>query len=361
MTITTIITTYRRPLLLKRAVSSVLKQTYSDFQVCVYDNASDDETEEVMRELVKKDPRVKYFRHPENIGMMANYKYAFDRIETPYFSFLSDDDFLLPNFYETALDGIRQFPDAGFSACGVLQLDESGNFVGDPLSLWAREGYYSAIDGLIEMIKTRFRFPVPTGVLFQTGIICDIKPNYNDGLDFFWDPDYLMRIAAKHPVVISKKPCAIYLAHTQSFASSFYSKLYDDPVLEEKYLTATKAAMRGMEEAQGPQSFKKNVSKRLFNKYVRQDALFFIQCFILQKKFRKAHAFSKRYYRHYGLSLSVLGYHVLLLIMKGVDIVLMRCFWLLAFLTPAAKPKIPDLNILKDSHGYGQKLLDDDF
>ena len=76
--ISTIITTYRRPLLLKRAINSVLKQTYPHFQVYVYDNASGDETEKIAHDLMKKDSRVKYHRHPENIGMMANYQYALD-------------------------------------------------------------------------------------------------------------------------------------------------------------------------------------------------------------------------------------------------------------------------------------------
>ena len=42
--ITTIIPTYQRPQLLRCAIQSVLDQTYANFQVCVYDNASGDET-----------------------------------------------------------------------------------------------------------------------------------------------------------------------------------------------------------------------------------------------------------------------------------------------------------------------------
>lgn len=42
--ITAVIPTYRRPRLLRRAIKSVLAQTYPHFQVCVYDNASGDET-----------------------------------------------------------------------------------------------------------------------------------------------------------------------------------------------------------------------------------------------------------------------------------------------------------------------------
>ncbi len=58
--------------------------------------------------------------------MMANYNYAFDRIDTPYFHFLSDDDYLLPHFFETALRGFDHCASAVFSACGIVQLNEQG-------------------------------------------------------------------------------------------------------------------------------------------------------------------------------------------------------------------------------------------
>jgi len=68
--ITTVIPTYRRPRLLKRAILSALGQTYRNIQVCVYDNASGDETAEVVAGIANGDRRVKYYCHPTNIGMM---------------------------------------------------------------------------------------------------------------------------------------------------------------------------------------------------------------------------------------------------------------------------------------------------
>lgn len=353
MMITTIITTFRRPLLLKRAINSVLKQTHSDFQVCVYDNASDDQTEEIVKTFLKKDSRVKYHRHQENIGMMSNYKYAFDKIDTPFFSLLSDDDFLLPNFYETALKGFEQSPDAAFSACGVVQMDELGNFAGDPLASWRSEGYYAAQDGLVEMVSARAKFPIPTGVLFQTKAVQDTKPNYCEDLDFFWDPDYLMRIAARHPITISKKRCAVYFAHSQCFAPSFYSKLLNDFAVAEKYLRATKVVLQGIEDVQGLQASKRRAAIRFFNNYVKQDVIYFIKCYIVQRKLGKVHLFCNRYYHHYGLSLSVLFYHLSALIIKGWSL-------FLSFLKPSKARKISNLDVLKDCYEYGQKLLEDD-
>ncbi len=57
--ITTVIPTYRRPKLLQRAIKSVLNQTYPHFQVCVYDNASGDETAGVAAPTIRQKMRAK--------------------------------------------------------------------------------------------------------------------------------------------------------------------------------------------------------------------------------------------------------------------------------------------------------------
>src|SRR5437016_10001362 len=97
--IATIIPTYRRPKLLQRAIRSVLNQTYPHVQIRVYDNSSGDETASVVAELAKKDPRVKYHCHSQNIGSFKNFEYGLKQVDTEWFSILSDDDLILPEFY----------------------------------------------------------------------------------------------------------------------------------------------------------------------------------------------------------------------------------------------------------------------
>ncbi|MGH9450712.1 MAG: hypothetical protein ACRD11_09230, partial [Terriglobia bacterium] len=71
-------------------------------------------------ELAKEDSRVQYHCHPENIGSLPNFIYGAERVETPFFSFLSDDDLLLPAFYETALAGFEKYPEAFLSATATV-------------------------------------------------------------------------------------------------------------------------------------------------------------------------------------------------------------------------------------------------
>jgi glycosyltransferase involved in cell wall biosynthesis len=81
--VTTVIATYRRPKPLQRAIKSVSAQTYPHFQVCVYDNASGDETAAVVRELAESDPRVNYCCHTQNMGAFSSFSYGIEQVATP--------------------------------------------------------------------------------------------------------------------------------------------------------------------------------------------------------------------------------------------------------------------------------------
>jgi glycosyltransferase involved in cell wall biosynthesis len=210
--ITIIIPTFRRPQLVKRAIRSALRQTFQDFQVCIYDNASGDETADAVEEFVRRDSRVKYHCHPRNIGGSANFLYALEYVDTPYFSFLSDDDVLLPNFLETAMRGFDRHPDAAFSAGSVIIVNEEGKVLNVPMHHWEREGIFYPPEGLLKTIGSNA--PIWTGIVFKRDLT-----NFVGGLDaetWIMDMDFVSRVASRFPYVASKEPSALYVDHELS-------------------------------------------------------------------------------------------------------------------------------------------------
>lgn len=203
--ITTIIPTYCRPKLLKRAIRSVLNQTYPHFQVCVYDNASGDETASIVAELSKEDPRVKYHCHAENIGATENFIYGMEHIETPLFSFLSDDDFLLPNFFKDGVVALNKTPEAICFCGGTLSIDFEGTIIKHDLEHW-EEGLYLPPNGLLEMVKKGH--PNWQGTLFRKEVIDSFGTI--DQEIIAGDYDYLLKVAAQKIIIVSKKPCGIF-------------------------------------------------------------------------------------------------------------------------------------------------------
>ena len=212
-TITTIVPTYRRPQLLQRALRSVLRQTYANFRVCVYDNASGDDTQAVVERIAASDARVSYHLHASNIGGAANFLYGMRQVDTPFFSFLSDDDVLLPDFYAVALDAFSRCPSAYMTAASTVEVGDDGAVRYVPLALWQREGLYEPPEGAFAMLDNRH--PTWTTILFRREALADV--GYLDlAVGAPSDLDYELRVALRFPVAISFRQCGAYVSHAES-------------------------------------------------------------------------------------------------------------------------------------------------
>ena len=89
-TVSVIIPTYNRAHLVGRAIQSVLDQTYQDFELIVIDDASTDNTEEVVKSF--NDERIKYLKHDENKGVAAARNTGIKVARGEYIAFQDSDD-----------------------------------------------------------------------------------------------------------------------------------------------------------------------------------------------------------------------------------------------------------------------------
>ena len=88
------IPTYNRSGSLREALNSVLDQSLTDIEVFVLDNASTDDTSEMIACL--QDSRVHYIRNETNVGIQKNISMAFRVGSAPFVTVLPDDDFMHP-------------------------------------------------------------------------------------------------------------------------------------------------------------------------------------------------------------------------------------------------------------------------
>lgn len=217
--ITTVIPTYRRPRLLLRAMRSALDQSYSNIRVCIYDNASGDETEAMVAAIARSDSRVCYFKHAENIGAGGNFIHGIREVATPYFSILSDDDVLTPWFYESAMAGFAQHPDAMFSAMDVVKISASNAILAGPI--WPEKSgstYYApgeAFEGVVSG-----QIPVPwVGTVFRREVIEGLGPPNPDAGPHLND-DFILHAAARYACVVSSAiGCLVTEGHNSVGAS----------------------------------------------------------------------------------------------------------------------------------------------
>ncbi len=94
--VTVCIPTYNRSHYLTYSVNSVLQQTYTDFELIICDDGSTDNTAQIVSNF--NDSRIKYIRHPQNIGRSKNMRSGFENARGEYFIKFDDDDSLIPDF-----------------------------------------------------------------------------------------------------------------------------------------------------------------------------------------------------------------------------------------------------------------------
>lgn len=204
-TISVILLTYRRSLLLKAAIESVLAQKYQDYVLQVYDDASGDETQSVVEAYAARDPRVRYHRRPANVGAMVNMKLALGDVQTPLFCIFADDDELCPGFLAGAAAAMDQHPDAWFCAGQTVVLDRVSH-ARSLVSGEIRPGYYSPAAGF--EVLTGHHIGLST-CLFRNRVLNEVD-FYHAEVFPFNESYTLMKIARRFPFVFLAEPHFVF-------------------------------------------------------------------------------------------------------------------------------------------------------
>ncbi len=85
-----ILPTYNRCNMLSNVIDSILTQTYSDFELLIIDDASTDQTKELVYSIT--DDRIRYFRLEQNSGPSVARNYGIGKALFDYIAFADSDD-----------------------------------------------------------------------------------------------------------------------------------------------------------------------------------------------------------------------------------------------------------------------------
>ena len=112
--LTVLMPTYNVAPYVKEAIESVLRQTFDDFILLVVDDASTDNTLEVVRSI--GDPRIQIASFPQNVGLADNLNRGLDMIDTELVARMDGDDIAEPDWLEHELTVLENHPEIG--VCG---------------------------------------------------------------------------------------------------------------------------------------------------------------------------------------------------------------------------------------------------
>lgn len=196
---------YNKAPYVRKAVESIVGQTYGDWELIVVDNRSTDGSGEIVAKLT--DSRIRIVRLEENVGPGGARNRGVAESAASWICFLDADDWWEPSFLEEMAGLIERHPDAGIYGTGYY-IVKNGKKRLAPIGV--EEGF---LDGEINYCKvyaktlcmplTSISVAMPRTVFEENG---GFKTHLRLGEDF----DLWIRIALKHKVVLLNKPLSNY-------------------------------------------------------------------------------------------------------------------------------------------------------
>lgn len=111
------IPTYNAAAYIGETLESLTRQTYTDFEVIISDNASTDGTKDVVESFFRRFPRIRYYRNESNIGYTANVAKAVQYASFDYVAIFHSDDIYLPDILKREINFLETFPDVAGVFC----------------------------------------------------------------------------------------------------------------------------------------------------------------------------------------------------------------------------------------------------
>jgi glycosyltransferase involved in cell wall biosynthesis len=116
---------------IEEALQSILKQTFTDFELIISDNASTDRTGEIVQAYAKRDNRIRYYRNEKNIGAGWNARRVYELATGKYFRWATADDLLEPDLLRRCVEILESDPGCVAAYTRTREIDENGTFIRD--------------------------------------------------------------------------------------------------------------------------------------------------------------------------------------------------------------------------------------
>lgn len=194
--ITIITPTYNRAKFISEAIESVLKQTYTNWELLIVDDGSTDNTKDVISSYLL-DPRIKYY-YQSNQGQAVARQSAFLKSEGDYIAFLDSDNRWLSNRLAVGVDYLSLNPTEIPYGDGV-SINESGDEIsrenmqrhsGNLTALLIRDNFVSMNTTLIPKVHMTKIGGLRTSV--KRGDDFDLYLRLSTVANFKYIPEYMV-------------------------------------------------------------------------------------------------------------------------------------------------------------------------
>lgn len=216
------IPTFNRAEWLRQSIESVLAQSFASFRLIVSDNASDDNTPEVVRSF--GDERIDYQRSERNLGRIGNLNRLITLADSEFLLLLPDDDLLYPDHLRAAVEALERFGTAGLAHSAFYVIDGGSQVVRriDPAPSRSPVTIERGNLAIERMMVSGWPICF-SSVVYRTRAIVEAG-GFREEREPFGDLQTWMRIALAWDFAYIAKPLVGFRVHEESATTSIGSR-----------------------------------------------------------------------------------------------------------------------------------------
>lgn len=226
-TVSVIIPTYNRSSTILRAINSVINQTYKDFEIIVVDDASQDNTEEIVHNIT--DERVHYIKHAFNKGANAARNTGIRQASGKYIAFQDSDDEWLNDKLQQQLSIFDNIDNVGAVHTGYIR-HENG------VKEYLPKGELNITDGMLHTSLLYGNF-ISTQTLVVSSEHLYAINGFDENLPRLQDWELVLRLSKLCKFVFIDKPLVNVYFHPGCITSKPEKRIIAMKYILEKHST----------------------------------------------------------------------------------------------------------------------------
>jgi glycosyltransferase involved in cell wall biosynthesis len=234
VSVSVVMACYNHERYVAQAIESVLNQSFSDLELVVVDDASSDDSPNIIMNYALQDNRVKPFFHQKNMGIARTINDCLKESRGRYLGFIGSDDAWLPHKLTSQLELIKGNEDKILWSNGQV-INSEGALTG--------QGVFDLTGGAAKTSGNLFQellmedFILGQSVLLKTEFAREI--GFNENYRFVNDHLFFIELARRHEFLFNPAPTALYRIHTGNTTALYPQTWYKERIMLRNQLLQT--------------------------------------------------------------------------------------------------------------------------
>ena len=212
------------------AIESVLNQTMPDLELIIIDDASNDDTPQIIKNYQQKEPRIKAFFHQKNQGIAATANQCLNNANGQYITFIGSDDLWVKTKLEKQLQILQKHPNWLVWSEGEI-IDNTGNSTGKTFTKMHHADKKRKTGNIFrEILDDNYIFG--QSLMFQKK---HLKNQFSTNLKYLCDYRFMVDLAFEHEFFFISEPLAKYRIHNNNSINRDETEWNKDRIKLAKY------------------------------------------------------------------------------------------------------------------------------